>query len=293
VTRGRPRPVDPARARIEETTRLVARALRHAIDTGSFSTDEAVGVAWTQLLRPGGPAKRLGDAERLTLRATLEKLSRALDPSQPRSILAFARSSSEAAWALVKDLRHPGAGIADAAHGNVRALATAAVWAEVAFGKNDEDTVRRAVTRALRERRKGRGLVRVDLDDNDPLRTVLDLPERGRVILPKTDVRARIAEAAQETPLGAALRLAARFSEEIVRPAIGEELWSMARPVGFNDKAETRVIVEVKSALAAHEVQLRSRELLHRLQAIPGFQQLKGVKIVIVEQKVKPVVGRR
>jgi hypothetical protein len=283
---------EKAAQRTEETTRLIARALRHAIERGRFSRDEGVEIVLVQLFRPGGPALRLSEEARASLREAVGRLGAALDPTQPRSVLAFARAASEAAWHLVKDPRHPGAAIAEASGGNARELARAAVWAEAAFAKNSEDHLRRAVTRALRERKKGRGLTRLHLEDEDPLRAMLDVPTRGKVVLPRTDVRARIASAAEGTPLGAALRLAARFSEELVRPAIGEELWSLARPVGFADKAETKVLVEVRSALTAHEVQLRSQELAHRLRALPGFARVQGVKIVVVEEAALKVVPR-
>lgn len=283
---------DARAARVEEATRLVARAVRHAIDRGRFSSDEAVHVALVQLLRPGGPARRLSEESRAGIRRAVTQLAKALDPTQPRSILAFARGAAEAAWSQVKDLRHPGAGIAEAAEGSAAELARAAVWAEAAFARGDEDHLRRAVTRALRERKKGRGLTRLRLDDHDPLRSVLDVPVKGRVVLPKTDVRARIAAAAHGTALGDVLRQAARFSEDHLRPALGEELWAIARPVGFADKAESRVLVEVRSAMAAHEVQLRSQELTHRLRALPGFDKVHGTKIVVVEKPVLKVLPR-
>lgn len=285
-------PPHPRQRRIDETTQLLTRALRHAVERGRFSSDQAIDVAMVQLLRPGGPGKRLSEASRDGLRRAVVELAKSLDPSQPRSILSFARGASEAAWSLVKDFRHPGAGIAEASEGSAATLARAAVWAEAAFAKGDEDHVRRAVTRALRERKKGRGLTRLPLEDHDPLRAVLDVPARGRVVLPRNDVRARLAAAAVGTPLGEALRQAARFSEELVRPALGEELWTIARPVGFADKAETRVLVEVRSSLAAHEVQLRSQELAHRLRSLPGFRDVKSIKIVVIEAKMLKVLPR-
>lgn len=277
--------------RVEETTRLVARAIRAAVDRGTFSIEQAVEIAHVQLLRPGGPGRSISAEARAKLRDGITALARGLDVTQPRSILSFARGSAEAAWSMVKDLRHPGAGIADASHGSARELALAAVWAEATRARDSDDHVRRAVTRALRERKKSRGLVRVSLDDDDPLRTVLDVPARGKVLLPKADVRARIAEAAEGTSLGEVLRQVARFSDEFLRPALGEEIWALCRPVGFSDKAQRRVLLEVRSSMAAHEVQLRSREIVVRIRKVPGFEKIEGTKIVVVERSAFRVLS--
>lgn len=278
---------------MEDTARAVLRSVRHALERGSFSRTDAIEVAMMQLLRPGRPAARLSVDGRSALRTAVTHLVASLDPAQPRSMLAFARACAETSWSLVKPPRHPGADMAAASAGSVAELARAAVWAEVTHARDADDHVQRAVTRALRERRRGRGLMRLELDNDDPLRAVLDVPAQGRVVLPRTDVRTRIAAAAAGTAFGAALRQAARFSEEVIRPALGEELWSICRPVAFTDKAETRVVVEVRSALLAHEAQLRSQELVHRLRTLEVCRHVRGVRIVVVEPTRLPVVPPR
>lgn len=280
--------------RAEESTISVARTIRRAIDAGGFSPDDAVGIALVTLTR-GPPGTKLSTSMRADLRAALVKLSNALDPAQPRSVLAFARAASQAAWSLVPVGRHPGATIADRAGDiSVRELARAALYAEGTAAANPEEHVRRAVTRALRERHRSHGRKRVPLEDGDPLRAVLDVPARGYVRLARNDVRMKIAEAAHSNnAFGAALRQAAKFSEELLRPTLGEDIWAIGRPVGFSDKNETRVIVEVKSALLAHEMQLRSQELVHRLKKVRGFDNVAHIKLVVVEPSVLPVLKPR
>lgn len=280
--------------RSEESTISVARTLRRAIDAGGFSPDDAVAIALLTLSR-GPPGTKLSASMRGDLKAALVKLSKALDPSQPRSVLAFARAASEAAWSLVPAGRHPGATISDRAGDiPVRELARAALYAEGMSAADPEEHVRRAVTRALRERRRSHGRKSVPLEDGDPLRAVLDVPTRGNVRLPRNDVRMKIAEAAHSNnAFGAALRQAAKFSEELLRPVLGEDIWAIGRPVGFSDKKETRVIVEVKSALLAHEMQLRSQELVHRLKKVRGFDNVAHIKLVVVEPSALPVLKPR
>lgn len=277
--------------RIEESAVSIIRAVRRALDAGHFSPDDAVDLALVPLMR-GAPGSKLTADKRASLRAALGKLAKALDPSQPRSVLAFARAASQAAWSLVNVGRHPGSAIAErAADIPVRELARAALYAEGTSAGDPELHVQRAVTRALRERRRSRGQKRIPLEDGDPLRVVLDVPSRGDVRLPRNDVRMRLADAAHDNvAFGDALRQAAKFSQELLRPVLGEELWSLGKPTGFSDKKETRVIVEVPSAMHAHEMQLRSQELIHRLKRVKGFERVAAVKLVVVEAATIPIL---
>lgn len=274
-----------------DAARVVLSALRRRVDDGRFGVDAAVETAFVHLVRPGGPGERLGPADRAALRDTLAKLARPLQSTgpMPRALLAFARDAVDAALALLRAPRHPGAAIEQQIDSSTAQLARAALWAESTRARDDEDLVRRAVTRALRERKRGRrGRVPVDVPEGDPLRAVLHLPAHGRVWLPKNDLRARIVESARGSAFGAALQHAARFAEEPMRSALGEELWALARPVGFADHAETRVLVEVASSAAAHEAQLRSREFVGTLRALPGLERVKGIKVLVVSTEPAP-----
>ena len=279
---------------LEDSTHSLVRLLRRANDAGDFCVDDAIALALSSLARPGGPGGKLSAKAHIELGNVVKKLALGLDPSQPRSTLAFARASAQAAWSLVNRGRHPGQAIAEVASGNnIKELARAALYAEGSAAGDPEEHVRRAVLRAVRERKKARGRKRLPLPDGDPLRAVLDVPPRGSVRLPRNDVRMRIAEAAEGSPFGHALRQAARFSAELLRPALGEDIWAIGKPVGFVDKRETRVLVEVKSAMLAHEMQLRSQELVHRLRAVPGFHGITSVKLVVVEPAALPLLRPR
>lgn len=281
--------------RREDATRVVVSALRRRVDDGRFSADAAVETALAHLLRPGGPGARLGPVDRASLREVLVKLARPLASvgPMPRALLAFARDAVDATLALHREPRHPGVYIEEKTDGGTAALARAALWAESTRAKDDDDLVRRAVTRAVREKKRGRrGKVPVDVPEDDPLRAVLHLPARGRVWLPRNDLRAKIAGSSKGTAFGAALQQAARFAEEAIRDALGEELWALARPVGFADRGETKVLLEVTSSAAAHEAQLRQREFIGTLRTLRGLERVKTVKIVVVTPEVLPVVKR-
>jgi len=67
----------------------------------------------------------------------------------------------------------------------------------------------------------------------------------------------------------------------VLEPALGEELWLLCRPVGFVDRAETRVLVAAESSLGAQEMQLRARELVYRLRQVDGFAAVDAVRVVV------------
>ena len=55
----------------------------------------------------------------------------------------------------------------------------------------------------------------------------------------------------------------------------------LCRPVGFVDRHETRVLVATESSLAAQETQLRTRELVYRLQKLDDFARVSAVRVVV------------
>lgn len=237
-----------------------------------------------QLGRAGGPRVSQGDKGRL--RQTLTTLARSLTPPSARAIYAFAGDAARLGWQLHQKGRSPGATIREHAdiegRGDVAALAKAAVYAELLNARDDEDLIRRAVTRAIGERRRGAPGRIVPLQSGDPVRDLLDLPRTGRVRLPKGDVRGAIAHAANaDAGLGGLLRQVAVFARPVMEEALGEELFTLCRPVGFADPRHSRVLVATASSVAAQETQLRSRELLYRLQKLPGLAHVSGIKVVV------------
>jgi hypothetical protein len=272
--------VEPAAA----TQTLILRALKRRVDLGRFAPEDAVDEALLQLSRPGGP--RLADDDRARLRATLLTLARSLTPPSAKAIYAFAKDAAKLGWQLHRAGRSPGATIRERADversGDMRALAEAAVYRELLHARDDEDLIRRAVTRALGERRRGAPGRVVPLENGDPVRDLLDLPSSGRVRLPRGDVRGAIAHAARnDANLGGLLRQVAVFAKPVMDEALGEELSVLCRPVGFADARYSKVLVVTASSVAAQETQLRARELLYRLQRLPALAHISGVRVVV------------
>ncbi len=276
----RPLQVDRDRDRIAETTTLIVRALKRRVDEGAFTVDDAIDIGLLQILRSGGP--RLSEQDRQTLRLTVTTLAQTLTPPSARALYAFAKAVSAAAWSLHHKGRSPGGAMRDLADGGPKALAKAAVYAELLNAKDDDDLVRRAVKRAIIEKRRGSPGRVVPLPSGDPLRELFDLPATGQLRLPRGDVRNTMARAAIDAPgFGAALRQAAVFSRVVMEPALGEELWMLCRPLGFADVRRSRVLVATTSSVAAQETQLRARELLYRLKKLESLRDVVGVKVVV------------
>ena len=276
----RRQPVEPAAA----TQTLILRALKRRVDLGRFAPEDAVDEALLQLSRPGGP--RLADDDRARLRTTLLTLARSLTPPSARAVYAFAKDAARLGWQLHRAGRSPGATIRERADversGDLRALAEAAVYKELLHARDDEDLIRRAVTRALGERRRGAPGRVVPLESGDPVRDLLALPSSGRVRLPRGDVRGAIAHAARnDANLGGLLRQVAVFAKPVMEEALGEDLSILCRPVGFADARYSKVLVVTASSVAAQETQLRARELLYRLQRLPALAHISGVRVVV------------
>ncbi|MFZ9886677.1 MAG: DciA family protein [Myxococcota bacterium] len=276
--------------RERDTARQLLSLLRRHLDDGRRAdAARLIEVTLVQLTRPGAPAARLGSEQRDLLRKELALLaSRYAELADSTALARFCAEAAAAAWRRVPRGRHTKP-LEDAV-GSTKDLARRALLTEYARSHDDVDLVQRALTRALRERRSHRQrTVRVDVEDRDVMRELLDLPSQGAVRLPPNDIRVHLAGAfdrdGQRSALPAVLRKAARFSEKALRPVLGEELWGLCRPVGFADRHERVVIVQVPNAAAAHEVQLRKRELLHRLCAVPGHERVREVRFAVVDER--------
>lgn len=283
----------------DETARVIFPSVRSFTERErGFSREDLRVVLRAQLCRPGRPGGRLSPVLREAWIVDVAALVDAVaDPTDQEALLSLCRDTARAVWsrlpAAQRTRRDPRTTVDTPRH-----LARSALVAEWSTAASDEDRVRRAVTRAVRERgRAGQGTTRLELPDGDPLRTLLDLPKTGVVRLPKSDVRVHLVRmrtrSGEPTVLPDLLRRASRFAERTLRPLLGEELWGLCRPVGFSDKRGRIVTVRVDNAALAHEISLRKRELISRLRAGPGFESVKDIRFKVEAPSARPIVGAR
>jgi hypothetical protein len=275
--------LDP-RAAVDQ---LVA-ALLAAVDVGAFSSSVAARVAFLHVTRPERAGGLLPESLNAILRAQLDALAAHMVTNpDAHTLRAFANEATAVAQAMRPPPRHPGASLASPTIPvDDAGLLRAALYAESAGARDDDDLVRRAVTRALRERRRSRrGFARVPLENDDPLRAVLGLPAAGSLRLLRTDVRQHVANSSG--PVGNVLRDAALFLPSTLRRALGEELYGLARILGFADTRRTRVLVGVSSSSVAQEVAMRKPDLLARLRRVPGFERVKDVRFEVTGPELR------
>lgn len=259
--------------------RLFATLRRHLESGRPFTWEQAARASAGFLLREL-PARDRTTSE--ALEATLHALARHMgEPTDAGVLEAFCLAASEAAVPRRPPPRHPGAALSGRTIDldDKERLVRSALYAEYASAQSDDDLVHRAVTRALRERRRGRrGERKLDLSEDDPLRKLLDVPARGPVWVRRGDVRGAMTD-----HLGGLLRQAAPFAEGALRPILGEELWGLCRPTGFGDTRREQLVVRVASSALAQEVQMRRVELLDRIRRVPGFEKVKTLRFVVAD----------
>lgn len=272
---------DPEVAGLFRTLRRMAEGER------GLARHDLIDVVWSRLLRPNAYGQILPRTGRDSLKTALSVLATAVqDANDYAQLIAYCEAAVEATRAMCKGPRHPGAQLTQkrvvdpALLSSKKALARASVYAEFSKGRGDDDVVRRAVTRAQKERRRYlQHTTRLDVDKQDPLRALFDLPAEGQVRVLHGDIRKVMTD--KRKPLSRVLRDASSFSEPLLRPALGEELWGLCRPVGFADARRSRVLLEVPSSAAAHALQMRKRELVQRLSRVPGLDRVEDVRFSV------------
>jgi hypothetical protein len=273
---------------MSELGQILYRNLRRYVERegARTSVDDLARVVRSQLLRPGA-LPRMAPSRRADLFEDIVRhAERVHNPTDPRQVRGFV----DAVLASI-DAARPARRARFSDTGDLRRLVEDAVEAEYSRGKNDADVIHRAVTRAMKERKRGRGVRRVPLEARDPLREVLKIDPEQRV-LHRSDVRIHLADQAN-TPLGEALKDSARFAEDHLRPILGEELWGLCRPIGFADKRRRRVLIEVASSALAQEIAMRRGELLARLKSAPGFERVQDLKFEVRAPPTSlPIKGR-
>lgn len=213
-------------------------------------------------------------------------------PPSPEAIDQLARTTIAVAQALRPQPRHPGAKLRRYGKDglSLQEMAEAAVYAECLGKKNEDDIVRSAVTRVWREKRKQRGhQKRLNIKDSESVRSMMALPSKGDVYLPRNDLRHAMMKNGHVAGL---MRQASLFHEDRIRPVLGDDLWMLGKLCGFVDRHHHIVMVETDSSIAAQELQLQQTAYVNRLKQIPGFEKVRRMKISVKQRQALPVLPR-
>ncbi len=272
-----------------EQLRRVMRTVYQQRDRfpAAYSWAEVCRIVSVQLLRSPVLGGGLSVPSKEQFRKHLVVLAEQYEdrPLDDAVVSEFAEHAVHLITSLSRRPRHPGAQLKQRRSEKLdtRALAEAAVYAEYLSGQSDADVVRRAVTRVWREKRKrnktGR-LLRVG--EGEPLRSMLAVPASGPVHLAQNDLRHSMLK---NEKLANVLKESSVFHESRLRPVIGDELWLLGKICGYADRHHRTVLVEVSSSMAAQELHLQQNEYLRRLQRVPGFEKLSGIKFIVRDRK--------
>jgi len=268
-------------AKAEQLFRTLRRFLERP--GARTSMEDLANIAVVQLLRHD-PSPRLKAQRRDLKREALRLAEEVHDPTDSRQLRHFSMGLRQSADIMEKSRRHHERFVN---LGSVESSMEDALAFELRRGLSQDEAMARAVTRVIKERKKGRGTRVVTLDHQDPLRGLLHLAS-GRNQLPKNDVRVAMA-AQKNTPLGQALRDSARFREDVLRDALGEELWGLCRPTGFADVMRRKLLVCVLSSAILQEVTMRKNEVLSRIKRTEGFESVRQLKLYVSDATSLPV----
>ncbi|MBN4077384.1 DUF721 domain-containing protein [Sulfobacillus acidophilus] len=151
------------------------------------------------------------------------------------------------------------------------------------------DDAKIAAKRAFYKFKKSQGMLKKHYINtnslrNDPLSSILSIPKSANVEIPKYDIRVHLL-ASMNSSFGNLLRKAAPFAETNMRRILGNELYNKGKPVGFADKNERTLLIEVKSPGHAQLMSFRKTEILQKLKKSKNFQSILDIRFTVSKPK--------
>ena len=147
-------------------------------------------------------------------------------------------------------------------------------------GLTEEELVRQTAKRIYRRSGDLRLQKRISrLGGNEQLREVLCVPEECYSHIPKTDIRSHMLTfLGKKNSLLAKIETALPFSEKILRPALGDELYEQLNIVGYADTFKRYILCEPASPSLLHELNFQKPKIMQKLRSIEAFRQVRGLK---------------
>lgn len=149
-----------------------------------------------------------------------------------------------------------------------------AVKRELLFTNDREEAVRRATLRLYKQRKNGaRGANGPGFDINHPLAQLFDAPAGKRPKATRHDIKLHLTR--QDTTL---FKKALPFAPQLWQQALGDDMSAWVKPLGFADRHEQVVLIEVDSAARAHDLSFYKAELLYRIRTIEGLEHVRDFR---------------
>lgn len=156
-----------------------------------------------------------------------------------------------------------------------------------------QDMISRSIQRYFKEdARARRSQTEIKIHENDPLRDLLGIPRIGRPMLPFEDIKVHMARFLKNaSPLKSNsssvpnFLLTSCFESASIETLIGKEFSKHCQPVGFADRQQKILLINVYSSIAAHEISLSKALLISRLKKAKGFEQLTDIHFRITPKK--------
>lgn len=122
--------------------------------------------------------------------------------------------------------------------------------------------------------------------EKHPLKNILSLPSKEA--LAKEDIRYKLLHLKNSThikdnknKLYQVLAKASAFCVSNIHKLLGDELFSLCRPLGFVDKNETLVLIEVVNSTILYKLTYRKLEIINLLKKDDAFSNAKNIKFVL------------
>ena len=125
--------------------------------------------------------------------------------------------------------------------------------------------------------------------NNHPLRDTLEVLNTNERKLPKEDIRNHLINLKnftnnnnkQQGVLFGVLKKAQAFSTANLHELLGDELFHLCRPLGFLDKNDTTVLIEVPSSAHLHALTYKKLNILRALKQDPSFIKARWIKFKV------------
>lgn len=156
-----------------------------------------------------------------------------------------------------------------------------AVQRELLLTNDHEEAVRRATLRVFNKKQSG-GVspAGAGFDINHPLAQLFDAPAPGkRPTNTRHDIKRHLTR--QDASL---FQKALPFAPQLWQQALGNEMSLWVKPLGYADRHEQVVLIEVDSAARAHDLSFYKAELLYRIRTIEGLEHVRDFRFRVNAQ---------